>query len=64
MSKQFKSSVVHKEFKFLSNKVELDRTPKKQFSLGTFTGIIPFLIIVFFLIKTFIYIKDPKRHGK
>lgn len=64
MSEQFKSSVVHKEYKFLSQKEELDRTPTKQFSMGTYTGIIPFLIIVFFLIKTFIYIKDPKRHGK
>ncbi len=64
MSKQFESSVVHKELKLLSNTKELDRTPKKQFSLGTYTGIIPFLIFVFFLIKTFIYIKDPKRHGK
>ncbi|RLA60082.1 MAG: hypothetical protein DRQ88_03140 [Epsilonproteobacteria bacterium] len=64
MSKQFESSVVHKEYKYLSKTEELDRTPKKQFSLGTYTGIIPFLIFVFFLIKTFIYIKDPKRHGK
>lgn len=64
MSEQFESSVVHKELKYKTGKVELDRTPKKQFSLGTYTGIIPFLIFVFFLIKTFIYIKDPKRHGK
>jgi len=58
MSEQLKSSVVHLEHN------GLNKTPKKQFSLGTYTGIIPFLIFVFFLIKTFIYIKDSKRHGK
>ncbi len=55
MSDPIKSSVVHPD---------IIRSPKEQFSLPTYKGIIPFLVIVFFIIKTFIYIKDPKRDGK
>jgi hypothetical protein len=55
MSQPIKSSVVHSD---------VMKSPAKQFALPTYSGIIPFLIIVFFIIKTFIYIKDPKRDGK
>ena len=34
-----------------------------QFHLPTW-GIIVVLIITFFILKSFIYIKDGKRHGK
>ncbi len=34
-----------------------------QFSMPTW-GIIVLLVIAFFLLKSFIYIKDKKRHGK
>lgn len=32
--------------------------------LPTWTGVLPILIISFFLLKKMIYIKDEKRHGK
>ncbi len=34
-----------------------------QFSMPTW-GIIVALVIAFFILKSFIYIKDKKRHGK
>lgn len=34
-----------------------------QFSMPTW-GIIVFLIVAMVVLKTFIYIKDDKRHGK
>jgi hypothetical protein len=55
MADPIKSSVVH---------ADVHKSPAKQFALPTYQGIIPFLIFIYFLIKTFIYIKDPKRHGK
>ena len=42
---------------------KLDEVKKDQFFMST-TGIIIFLIVVFFILKKFVYIKDPKRHGK
>jgi len=36
---------------------------KDQFYMPTW-GIVVILIAVFFILKTFIYIKDPKRDGK
>lgn len=36
---------------------------KGQFYMPTW-GIVVILIAVFFILKTFIYIKDPKRDGK
>lgn len=38
-------------------------TGKDQFRMPTW-GIIVALIIAFFVLKSFIYIKDKKRHGK
>lgn len=36
---------------------------KDQFYMPTW-AVLVFLIIVFFVLKSFIYIKDQKRHGK
>jgi len=55
MSEPIKSSVVHSD---------VMKSPAKQFALPTYSGIIPFLIIVFFIMKTFIESKDSKRDGK
>ena len=49
------SSIAYKDVK----KPEND-----QFTLGTWTGVLPLLIIAFILLKVFVYIKDDKRHGK
>lgn len=36
---------------------------KDQFYMPTW-AVLVFLIIIFFVLKSFIYIKDQKRHGK
>lgn len=41
----------------------LERVKKDQLSAPTL-GIIIFLVVVFFTLKSFVYTKDPKRHGK
>ena len=55
MSKQYQSSVVHKE---------VERPKNDQFSLSNWGGIIWVLIIALIVLKLFIYTKDEKRHGK
>ena len=55
MSKQYQSSVVHKE---------VERPKKDQFSMSNWGGVIPILIISLIILKLFIYTKDGKRHGK
>lgn len=52
------------EMKTSSIVTESVQTPQKdQFFLPTW-AVIGVLILVFFILKTFIYIKDDKRHGK
>jgi hypothetical protein len=55
MSTPKKSSVVHPETGMPRN---------DQAKIPTYTVIIPILILCFFFLKSFIYIKDKKRHGK
>ena len=55
MSDQIGSSIVNSGYQ---------KTPSKQFTMGTWTGLIPILVFAFFIIKSFIYTKDDKRHGK
>lgn len=44
-------------------KEQVQKPKEAQLQLPTW-GVIVVLIIAFFLLKTFIYIKDGKRHGK
>jgi len=57
MSKQYKSSVVYDD---------VERPKKDQFKMSNFgiDGIFWVLIVALIVLKTFIYIKDEKRHGK
>ena len=47
----------------IESTAELERSPQDQFAMPTL-GIIAVLLVAFFVLKTFIYIKDGKRHGK
>ena len=42
---------------------KLEEVKEDQFFMPT-TGILLFLIVFFFILKKFIYIKDPKRDNK
>lgn len=46
---------------FPGNKYE--KATKSSLSFPTF-GILVFLVVVFFVLKKFIYLKDDKRHSK
>jgi hypothetical protein len=55
MSDKKVSSVLHPE----------TQMPKKEYpKMPTYSVLIPILILAFFFLKVFIYIKDKKRHGK
>jgi len=43
---------------------DVKKPEKEQFSLGTWTGLIPALLVAFVVLKLFVYIKDHKRDGK
>jgi len=55
-NKQFKSSIE-------TPGNTLAKVKESHLSIPTW-GILIFLFIVFFILKSFIYIKDEKRHGK
>ncbi len=42
---------------------EIQFPKEDQFAVPTW-GVIVFLVLVFFILKAFVYIKDEKRHGK
>ncbi len=52
-----------KEVKNTSFYPELEHVSYDRFKLPTWAMIV-FLIVVFFVLKTFIYLPDKKRHGK
>lgn len=54
MNNQVESSIVTSDVKHVR---------EDQFEMPTW-GIIVTLVITFFILKSFIYIKDGKRHGK
>ena len=55
-NKQFETSI-------FPNK-EIQHVEKSQFKMSSWFGVVPILIVSFFILKGFIYIKDQKRHGK
>ena len=42
----------------------INELPKDAHAMMPTWALIGVLIVAFFVLKTFIYIKDPKRHGK
>ena len=55
-NKQFKTSIFpNKEIQFVRD---------SETKLPSLYGVVPILIVAFFVLKGFIYIKDEKRHGK
>lgn len=55
MSKQFKTSI------FPDDQVQLIQTDQARVPTWS---VVLFLFVFFFVLKSFIYIKDKKRHGK
>ena len=55
-TKQFKTSIFPND--------EIQHVKKSQLKMSSWYGVVPILLISFFILKGFIYIKDEKRHGK
>lgn len=55
------NETTQKTSSMVDKKVETVKTD--QFSVPT-TGVIAALIVAFLVLKSFVYIKDKKRHGK